>query len=82
MRLALCLVASCGAALLAPAAGANHPRLIVLGASIGPVKLGMSERAVVRVLGTPRVVENANYGGKPLRRGTYRIHGSLYEVSY
>jgi hypothetical protein len=82
MRLAFCLVVVCGAAILASAAGADHPRLIVLGTSIGPVKLGMSERAVVRALGEPRAAQNANYGGKPLRRATYRVHGSLFEVSY
>jgi hypothetical protein len=80
MRLVLGVAAA--AAVLASPVGANHPHTIVLGRAIGPVKFGMSERAVVAALGAPRSAENANYGGKPLRRATYRIHGALFEVSY
>jgi hypothetical protein len=82
MRLTPFALAVCCAAVLALPAGASHPRAIVLGSSIGPVRLGMSERAVVRALGAPRSAENANYGGKPLRRAIYGFHGGRFEVSY
>lgn len=81
MRLTLVLiVAACVA--LVPTAGAGHPRLIVLGKSIGPVKIGMSEQAVVRALGKPRAVKNANYGGKPLSVATFGVHGGRFDVDY
>jgi len=81
VRLALALLLAASIA-LAPSAGASHPRLIVLGKSIGPVRIGMSEQAVVRALGKPRVVKNANYGGKPLRVATFGVHGGRFDVDY
>jgi hypothetical protein len=80
MRLALCLALVSGAVILAPAAQAHHPRLIVLGTSIGPIRLGMTERAVLNVLGKPRTVRNTSYGGKPIRVARSTVH--LFEVVY
>ena len=67
---------------VAGSAQASHPRTIVLGKSIGPVRLGMSEQAVIGVLGKPRVAKNANYGGKPLRVATHAVHGARFDVDY
>jgi hypothetical protein len=82
MRPGVCLALLLAAASFVPAAGAHHPRLILLGESIGPVRLGMSERAVVRTLGAPRTLRNTSYGGKPLRVARYTVHGGLFEVVY
>jgi hypothetical protein len=82
MRPGVCLALLVAAASLVPAAGAEHPRLIVLGQSIGPVRLGMSEGAVVRALGPPRTLRATSYGGKPLRVARYTVHGALFEVVY
>ena len=67
--------------LSASAAQADAPTL-VLGVSIGDVRIGETKAQVVAAYGKPRSLKRLSYGGKPFELATYIAHGRRLEVYY
>ena len=67
--------------LSASAAQADSAKL-VLGVSIGDVRIGATSAQVVASYGKPLSVKRLSYGGKPFELATYPAHGRRLEVYY
>lgn len=67
--------------LAASAAQADSPTL-VLGVSVGDVRIGETNAQVVAAYGKPLSVKRLSYGGKPFELATYPAHGRRLEVYY
>lgn len=70
-------------ALAAPASAVASSSLIVIGESIGPIRLGMPRSEVIQVFGTPRSTERFEFtSGEVGRVATYTKHGGAFRVTY
>ncbi len=77
----LLALAAIAFALSASAAQADAPTL-VLGVSVGDVRMGETKAQVVAAYGKPMSVKRLSYGGKPFELATYVVHGRRLEVSF
>jgi hypothetical protein len=67
--------------LSASAAQADSARL-VLGVSVGDVRIGATKAQIVTAYGRPMSVKRLSYGGKPFELAAYAAHGGRLEVYY
>ena len=81
MRICLVAVYAIAFGLAAPVARADNSRL-VLGVSIGDVRMGATNAQVAAAYGKPRVVMKLSYGGKPFDLATYAAHSKPLAVYY
>jgi hypothetical protein len=78
--LALAIPAS---TLAAPAGPLASPSLIVIGESIGPIRLGVPASEVVKLFGKPRSTKRFEFAsGEVGRVAAYRKHGGAFLVTY
>jgi hypothetical protein len=75
------LVVTCALGAAATAAQADRATL-VLGVSIGDVRIGATNAQVVSAYGKPLSLIRLSYGGRPFELATYRAHGRRLGVYY
>ncbi len=67
---------------LATAAAHADSSVLVLGRSVGGVRLAATKAQVVGAYGRPAAVKRLGYGGKPFELDTYAVRGGRLEVFY
>jgi hypothetical protein len=74
-------VAAVAFGLSASAAQADSTTL-VLGVSVGDIRIGATKAQIVAAYGRPMSLKRLSYGGKPFELAAYRVHGGRLEVFY
>lgn len=76
-------LAAPASALAAPASTPGSPSLIVIGASIGPIHLGMARSDVIHVFGMPRSTTRFEFAsGEVGREALYKKRGGAFRITY
>ena len=55
---------------------------LVLGMSVGDIRIGATKAQIVAAYGRPMSVKRLSYGGKPFELAAYAAHGRRLEVYY
>lgn len=67
---------------LSASGAAADSATLVLGVSVGDVRIGATKAKVVAAYGRPMSVKRLSYGGKPFELVVYPAHGKRLEVYY